>query len=71
MDYKFSVLYGSPWLKYTIGGSGSLSISGPLRDPADVNACIVDVNWVRLMSPCIVDVNWAPDLLIIKFLGPG
>ena len=46
------------WLKYKIGGGGSLSISGPLRDPADISQCIVDVNWV-------------PDLSIVKFLGPG
>ena len=45
-------------LKYKIGGGGSLSISGPLRDPADI-------------SRCIVDVNWAPDLSIVKFLGHG
>ena len=46
------------WLKYKIGGGGSLSISGPLRDPADI-------------SRCIVDANWAPDLSTVKFLGPG
>jgi len=43
---------------YKIEGGGSLSISGLLRDPADI-------------SRCIVDVNWAPDLSIVKFLGPG
>ena len=46
------------WLKYKIGGGGSQSISWPLRDLADI-------------SRCIVDVNWAPDLSIVKFLGPG
>ena len=46
------------WLKYKIRGGGSVLISGPLRDPADI-------------SRCIVDVNWAPDLSIVKFLGPG
>ena len=48
----------SQWLKYKIGGGGSLSISGPQRDPADIFRCIVDV-------------NWAPDLSIVKFMGPG
>ena len=46
------------WLKYKIGGGGSLSISEYLRDPADI-------------SRCIVDVNWAPDISIAKYLGPG
>ena len=46
------------WLTFEIGGGGFLSISGPLRDPADIS-------W------CIIDVNWAPDLSIVKFLGPG
>jgi len=49
---------GGSWLKYKIRGGGSLSISEPLRDPADI-------------SRCIVNVNWAPDLSIAKFLGPG
>ena len=43
------------WSKYKIGGGGSLSISGPLRDPADI-------------SRCIVEVSWAPDLSIAKLL---
>ena len=51
-------LHDSQSLKYKIGGGGSLSISGPLRDPADI-------------SRCIVDVIWAPDLSIVKFLGSG
>ena len=46
------------WLKYKIGGGGSLLISGPLRDPADIFRCIVDA-------------NWASDLSTVKFLGPG
>jgi len=44
--YNTTIIYNSQWLKYKIGGGGSLSISGPLRDPADISRCIVDVNWV-------------------------
>ena len=45
----------SRWLKYKISGGGSLSISGPLTDPADISRRIVDE---------------APDLSVVKFLGP-
>jgi len=50
--------YCHQWLKYKIEEGGSLSISGPLRDTADISRCIVD------------DI-WAPDLSIVKYLGPG
>ena len=57
MHGQFWALIGQ-WLKYKIGGGGSPSISGPLRDLADI-------------SRCVIDVHWAPDLSMVKFLGPG
>ena len=57
LTYNYKCYYHQ-WVKHKTGEGGSLSISGPLRDPADI-------------SRCIVDVYWAPGSLDNKILGPG